>query len=471
MKTETWQSPKRKRASVTKASKKLNSTPAREPSLSHTGSLSSMDNSQEYADPKLVKWPMDAPQTAPAQHRQRLETPTTQVTKFGGLQSPVPNTAFGNRLSFADTPRSGCETPRQQRHTRDTAEPSTSREESKDRSDNTHDLAKRFPPSPPSHLSFASFPASLPRVHSPASGRADDGCATPLSSISANESPSSFYIHTESPHFMQSPPSPVLGARTPSTHSRNSELETPIEEDEQEGFRMRGAARLSFTPVAQMDGAFASDEEDEGTHGASGGHFRRGAGGKEDEDEDEDAAKATDSDPRMLSGSTVDSPIHTPWRNRSGEDSSRERRTANDTSAANLSTDSLNTSGGANRSAFRPLPDQSAFDVSRRPKSNTTAHRSLAPPTPVCPPTPQRTPAWLHESVTAPVLARHNSLVATKVLISSGPDTGSVTFSEQFENMGTLGTGVFSDVYKVRSKVRSPHSRSLLSLPLLKSVS
>lgn len=54
------------------------------------------------------------------------------------------------------------------------------------------------------------------------------------------------------------------------------------------------------------------------------------------------------------------------------------------------------------------------------------------------------------------IAARHNSLVVNKVLVSSGSDNGTVTFSEQFENMGTLGAGVFSDVYKVRSKVRIP---------------
>lgn len=458
MKTQKWQSPKRKRSSVTKASKKLNSTPAREPSLSHTGSLSSMDNSQEYADPKYMKWPMDAPQSLPSQHRHRVETPQTQVSKFGGLQSPLASTTFGSRLLFTDTPTAPCETP--VRRARSTAEPYTSVDESKDDSD-TRDLAKRFPPSPPSHLSFASFPDSLPRVHSPESPSARSGCATPLSSISANDSPSSFYIHTESPHFIQSPPSPVLGARTPSTHSHNSDLETPIEEGEQEVFRIRGAARLSFTPVAQLDENSSFQEDGDESEEKEALHSRmRGSSAvvEDDDDEDEEVARATDQDGRMLSGSMIESPINTPWRSRErddeDDDSLRDRRGPSDLSSANLSGESLNTSdGGANRSAFRPLPDQSAFDMSRRPKSNTTVNRSLTASTPVCPPTPQRTPAWLHESVSAPVLARHNSLVVNKVLVSSGSDNGSVTFSEQFENLGTLGAGVFSDVYKVRSKI------------------
>jgi len=101
-------------------------------------------------------------------------------------------------------------------------------------------------------------------------------------------------------------------------------------------------------------------------------------------------------------------------------------------SLSNESGDGGSSSTSSNLRRLRPMPDMNAFDagVSTRSASSsrndtddssgTMMANRAAPPSPqlVCPPTPQRTPAWAAYSDQGPQpkYARQNSLIATKVL-------------------------------------------------------
>eukprot|EP00596_Hydrurales_sp_CCMP1899_P009863 CAMPEP_0119054310 /NCGR_PEP_ID=MMETSP1177-20130426/74984_1 /TAXON_ID=2985 /ORGANISM="Ochromonas sp, Strain CCMP1899" /LENGTH=1254 /DNA_ID=CAMNT_0007034505 /DNA_START=97 /DNA_END=3861 /DNA_ORIENTATION=+ len=116
----------------------------------------------------------------------------------------------------------------------------------------------------------------------------------------------------------------------------------------------------------------------------------------------------------------------------------------------------------------RPLPDQSAFNA-----VGSLSYRGPETPVkgPVCPATPIRTPLWKSERSTEihypdsdnstecslysiPRLMRQSSLTDNKVLVSLSESisTSDVSFSRDFESEGFLGSGNFSDVYKVKEK-------------------
>jgi serine/threonine protein kinase len=104
-------------------------------------------------------------------------------------------------------------------------------------------------------------------------------------------------------------------------------------------------------------------------------------------------------------------------------------------SLSNESGDSGSTTASSKQRRLRPMPDMNAFDagVSTRSASSSRNDKSTdessggimmvpkaAPPSPqlVCPPTPQRTPAWASYNDEGPhqKFSRQNSLIATKVL-------------------------------------------------------
>ena len=97
----------------------------------------------------------------------------------------------------------------------------------------------------------------------------------------------------------------------------------------------------------------------------------------------------------------------------------------------------------------RPTPDMEAFD---RKKSTPVREKG-----PQCPPTPVRTPSWQHNSSVGPGspggIERRNSLDGTKVLFAENDSFNSdvVAFDVDFENLGQLGSGAFSKVFKCRS--------------------
>ena len=103
-------------------------------------------------------------------------------------------------------------------------------------------------------------------------------------------------------------------------------------------------------------------------------------------------------------------------------------------------------------SSSRPLPDQSAFDTSRR---NSFSKKSVTPQkSPICPPTPVRTPSWAHDGPMP--MERKSSLCATKTPCdltidgrshlqlpgsSAGPCETSPTFSTSFRDIFTCPVG------------------------------
>ena len=113
-----------------------------------------------------------------------------------------------------------------------------------------------------------------------------------------------------------------------------------------------------------------------------------------------------------------------------------------------------------------PRPDLEAFDTDRIQYSSEQK---------VCPPTPQRTPAWVGShrrnpefssntstnNNTNPLLphnrlVRKSSLHATKMLLQlpvfrPSPETR-LKFNEEYSNLGRIGFGNFSEVFCVRSK-------------------
>jgi serine/threonine protein kinase len=96
----------------------------------------------------------------------------------------------------------------------------------------------------------------------------------------------------------------------------------------------------------------------------------------------------------------------------------------------------------------RPTPDMEAFD---RKKSSPAREKG-----PQCPPTPVRTPSWAHNSSVGPGtpggIERRNSLDGTKVLFATNSfDSDFIAFDDDFENLGILGSGAFSKVFKCRS--------------------
>ena len=100
------------------------------------------------------------------------------------------------------------------------------------------------------------------------------------------------------------------------------------------------------------------------------------------------------------------------------------------------------------------LPDQSAFDTSRRSNERYSTSSS-----PVCPPTPQRTPTWAHEPDKVqglpPIgLHRQNSLVASKLLLSQSDvlEDTEFYFQREFEDKGLIGSGQFSEVFMVTER-------------------
>lgn len=95
------------------------------------------------------------------------------------------------------------------------------------------------------------------------------------------------------------------------------------------------------------------------------------------------------------------------------------------------------------------LPDQSVLAASDA--SNATGVK----PTPVCPPTPQRTPAYLSGRSR---MHRQNSLTDTRALLDeSGTESPSikpqhkVSWITSFRDATILGKGSFSVVFKVSS--------------------
>jgi hypothetical protein len=172
--------------------------------------------------------------------------------------------------------------------------------------------------------------------------------------------------------------------------------------------------------------------------------------------------------------------------------------------------DNATTSTNARSHVPRPLPDLAAFDNAVSTKVNTSFEHLMSP---VCPPTPSRTPATWHvsaaahqhlvessssssssssgsaksvslsiqptsnffstitESVTPvddflstansmhgppplpPALTRQNSLHQNKLLASAqaGTPRGEVNFYRDFTIEGSLGSGAFAEVYKVRA--------------------
>ena len=117
---------------------------------------------------------------------------------------------------------------------------------------------------------------------------------------------------------------------------------------------------------------------------------------------------------------------HSSWKG-----STPSKQDSSKLSLSNESGDGGSSSTSSNQRRLRPMPDMNAFDagISRSASSsrNDTDESSgnimtsrAAPPSPqlVCPPTPQRTPAWASytEQGPQPKYSRQNSLIATKVL-------------------------------------------------------
>lgn len=107
------------------------------------------------------------------------------------------------------------------------------------------------------------------------------------------------------------------------------------------------------------------------------------------------------------------------------------------------------TSKTSTTSKGKVLPDQNVLAASDA--SNATGVR----PTPVCPPTPQRTPAFLTGRSR---LKRQNSLTDTRALLDeSGTESPSiqphmqVSWLNSFRDPTILGKGSFSVVFRVRS--------------------
>ena len=181
-----------------------------------------------------------------------------------------------------------------------------------------------------------------------------------------------------------------------------------------------------------------------------------------------------------MSGSEPPSPINnshdsatTLQRNNSTNlysDSNSSFNSLNDSTAdssSGTSTSALNRSRKSNFS--RPLPDQSAFDKSFH-SSKYSPGESQSPQL-VCPATPSRTPNW-HDDIadadvgdifaigsgygnmSMPPLQRQNSLVTSKVLVSQpfNENDTDIQFNRDFENEGLLGSGTFSDCYRVMDK-------------------
>jgi tRNA A-37 threonylcarbamoyl transferase component Bud32 len=98
-----------------------------------------------------------------------------------------------------------------------------------------------------------------------------------------------------------------------------------------------------------------------------------------------------------------------------------------------------------------PLPDLAAFDTSK-------AKFELEKDSPVCPPTPLRTPFSSIFTVAEPEfsipLLRQNSLEDNKLLLSQSesPRGGEIIFLRDFIIEGIIGTGAFAEVYKVRPR-------------------
>lgn len=101
---------------------------------------------------------------------------------------------------------------------------------------------------------------------------------------------------------------------------------------------------------------------------------------------------------------------------------------------------------------LRPMPDMSAFEggtgssrVDRSADDSTAGDSRVIPLTSrlLCPPTPQRTPAWANEGGPHAFFAhRHNSLIATKVLLSCP--------SQVLEGRSSLENSLLDDESKVR---------------------
>lgn len=105
-------------------------------------------------------------------------------------------------------------------------------------------------------------------------------------------------------------------------------------------------------------------------------------------------------------------------------------------SLSNESGDSTSSTTSSKQRRLRPMPDMNAFDAGVSSRASASSSRNekstdessggtvmmsrAAPPSPqlVCPPTPQRTPAWASYSDQGPqqTYSRQNSLIATKVL-------------------------------------------------------
>jgi hypothetical protein len=134
---------------------------------------------------------------------------------------------------------------------------------------------------------------------------------------------------------------------------------------------------------------------------------------------------------------------------------------SNDDSKSNSGLKSVASS--SSNSSQRPLPDQSAFDTSKNSRASNQYPPSSSP---VCPPTPVRTPTWAYESDRAQSQRpkglgsnpseRENSLHSSKLLLSqteeSSTESCDVNFERDFNNEGLLGSGQFADVFRVREK-------------------
>jgi membrane-associated tyrosine/threonine-specific cdc2-inhibitory kinase len=109
-------------------------------------------------------------------------------------------------------------------------------------------------------------------------------------------------------------------------------------------------------------------------------------------------------------------------------------------------------STNARQRRLRPMPDMSAFESGSAPSradrsadDSTPADSRVIPLTNrlLCPPTPQRTPAWANEGGPHAFFAhRHNSLITTKVLLSCP--------SQVLEGRSSLENSILDDDSKAR---------------------